>query len=340
MPQEGVVRIGLIGAGTVADYGHLPALKRLPGVELVMVADISRAKLKRAKEKFGVNGVLDYHSMLEMESIDAVSICTPVETHRKIAEDALLAGKHVFCEKPLAGTIEDSWAVVQAARKAGTVFGVDLHLRLSEDMMATKRHIDSRDIGRLEVLRFVMNWGCHGLKGPMGGRRRASLMRSGGPMLDNGVHFFDLMRWFSGSDIARMAAEGQWVERQYEYPGHVVSLSRLESGALGLVEMSFVFGHTTKDLPASSRIEIIGSDGVIANGNVYTRDGHVQLPLGRDKRFDRAYSEFLSCVRSGSMKDSPLANVEDGAKATEAALRAIQLATETRPSRGSLTRAH
>ena len=329
--DENIVRIGLIGVGTVADYGHLPALSKLPGVELVMVADISRPKLKRARDKFGVKGTLDYHKLLGRNDIDAVSICTPVDTHRKIAEDALEAGKKVFCEKPLAGSIEDAWAIVDAVKRTGNFLAVDFHLRLSEDIVATKEHIESGSIGDLEVLRFVMNWACHGVKGPMGGNRRDAFMHSGGPMLDNGVHFFDLTRYLSGSEIAHITAEGQWVEPQYEYPGHVISLSRLESGVLGLLEMSFVYGHTTKDLPASSRIEIIGSNGVIADGNVYTPDGHVQIPLGGKKRFDRVYTEFLKCVQSGEMEGSPIATAEDGAKATEASLRAIELAMESKP---------
>ncbi len=324
------VKLGLVGAGTVADYGHLPAIAASPAVELLMVADISRQNLKRARDKFGVKGTLDYRKLLAMEEIDAVSICTPVDTHREIAEAALAAGKHVFCEKPLAPTDADCEAIVRAARESDRVFAVDFHLRLSEDMLAAKRHIDDGEIGSLQVLRFVMNWGCHGTQGEAG-RRRASFMRSGGPMLDNGVHFFDLTRWLSAAEIDSMMAKGQWVEEEFEYPGHVISTSRLTSGVLALVEMSFVYGHTTKDLPASSRMEIIGSRGVVADGRVYTADGHTPIPRGGKKRFDRIYAEFLRCVRQGTMSGSPIAGAIDGARATQASLKAISLAMEGRP---------
>jgi predicted dehydrogenase len=329
MVGKETIKIGLIGAGTVADYGHLPAINRLPDLELAMIADISRANLRRAREKFGVKGTLDYTKLLEKSDIDAVSICTPVETHRRIAEDALASGKHVLCEKPLASTAEDCWELVKAVQASDSVFAVDLHLRLSEDMMAAKDHIDAGRIGKLEVLRFIMNWGAHGTRGEKG-ERRAAFMRTGGPMLDNGVHFFDLMYWLSGSEIESMVVEGQWVEEEYEYPGHVISISRLKSGVLTIHEMSFVYGHTTKDLPASSRIEIIGDDGVISGGNLYTSEGTQSLPVGGRKRFDRVYAEFARCIRSGSQMDSPLATAEDGARATEASLRANQLAMEGR----------
>ncbi len=327
------IKLGLIGVGTVADYGHLPAITDSPGAELVVVADISRRNLKRAREKFGVRGTLDYHKLLAMEETQAVSICTPVNTHRQIAQDALAAGKHVFCEKPLAATEADCEAIVEAAADSDRIFAVDFHLRLSEDMLAAKKHLDDGDIGDLQVLRFIMNWGCHGTQGEAG-KRRANFMRTGGPMLDNGVHFFDLTRWLSGAEVEKMTAQGQWVEEEFEYPGHVISVSRLTSGVLALVEMSFVYGHLAKDLPASSRMEIIGSQGVIADGRVYTPQGRTPLPRGGKKRFDRIYAEFFRCVREETMSGSTMAGAIDGARATQASLKAISLALENRPSTG------
>lgn len=196
--------------------------------------------------------------------------------------------------------------------------------------MAIRKHIDSGNIGKLEILRFVTNWACHGIRDPMGGRRREAFMRAGGPMLDNGVHFFDLTRYLSGSEIDRIHAEGQWVEPQYDYPGHVISISRLRSGVLTLMETSFVYGHTTKDLPASSRMEIIGSDGVIADGFIYGPEGHEQIPVGGRKRLDRVYEEFFSCIRTGDWTHSPIAKAVDGAKATEASLMALEIAIRNR----------
>lgn len=325
------VRFGLIGAGTVADYGHLPALSSMPEAELVLVADVSKENLARASEKFGVSGTSDYHELLERSDIEAVSICTPVETHRRIAVDAAKAGKAVLCEKPLANTAEDAQAIVEAVKETGVIFAVDYHLRVTETYMAVKSAIDSGKIGRLEVMRFVLNWGCHGIKGPMG-ERRANFMRTGGPMLDNGVHFFDLVHWYSGSEVDEIVAEGQWVEPEFEYPGHVIALARMKSGALAMLEMSFVYGHTTKDKPNADAHEVIGSDGVIDGKRIYTREGFEQLPASEEgKRFDRVYGELIRCIRCGSMEGSPLAKAEDGAKAAEAAIRAVEAAMSRKP---------
>ena len=107
----------------------------------------------------------------------------------------------MLCEKPLAATPEDAQAIADAADRAGAVFAVDFHLRLTQRCLAVKEALDRGDIGDLQVMRFVMNWACHGVEGEAGARR-ARFMEVGGPMLDNGVHFFDLVRWYSGAEVA------------------------------------------------------------------------------------------------------------------------------------------
>jgi predicted dehydrogenase len=322
---------GLIGAGTVANYGHLPAITSSPDVELLLVADISQPNLARACDKFGVAGVADYRQLLAREDIQAVSICTPAETHREIAEAALAAGKAVLCEKPLAATVADARAVAEAASRAGAIFAVDFHLRLTQRSQAIKAALRRGDIGEVAVMRFVMNWACHGVEGEAGARR-ARFMEAGGPMLDNGVHFFDLAAWYSEAQVAGVVAEGQWVEPQFEFPGHVVALARMSSGALAMVEMSFVYGHTTPTLPATGAHQILGTDGVITDTEIHTRRGAEPLPEVKEaKRFDRVYAEVARCFRAGTMADSPLATAEDGARATEASIAAVEDALRRRP---------
>ena len=325
------VRFGLIGAGTVADYGHMPALTSLPDTELVLVADISEANLARAKDRFGVEGVLDYRALLARDDIEAVSICTPADAHREIAEAAITAGEAVLCEKPLAHTIADVRAIADAARRAGCIFAVDLHRRMTKRCQAVREAVARGEIGELQIMRFVMDWACHGIEGP-DGERRARFMRVGGPMLDNGVHFFDSVRWYSGAEVASVVAQGQWVEPQFEFPGHVVALARMTNGVLAMVEMSFVYGHTVPAdaRPSISNEELIGADGVITSSHIYNHRGATPLPPEQGKQFSAVYAEFARCVRADTMEASPLATAEDGAQATEASLAAIEDAMRRR----------
>ena len=114
------IRVGIIGAGGIAQYGHLPAFRNTPGVEVVAIADINEKKLAHVAEKFGIpRRFTDYREMLEQADIDAVSICTPNYHHREMSINSLNAGKHVLCEKPVSQvkTQRPSLAAAEASSK-------------------------------------------------------------------------------------------------------------------------------------------------------------------------------------------------------------------------------
>lgn len=98
------IPIGVIGCGTVAQYGHLPAIAKTKRLSLVAVSDLDAATCKKAAGLYGVDGYADYRELLSRREIQAVSVCTRVSSHFEIVSAALKAGKHVFCEKPFADT--------------------------------------------------------------------------------------------------------------------------------------------------------------------------------------------------------------------------------------------
>ena len=103
--MEKKVRIGIIGCGGIANGKHMPALKAVDGCEMVAFCDIIIERAQAAAEKFGVEGAkayADYKELLKDESIDVIHVCTPNRSHSFITVDALEAGKHVMCEKPMA----------------------------------------------------------------------------------------------------------------------------------------------------------------------------------------------------------------------------------------------
>ena len=112
------VRIGLIGAGIIGHFDTDAALK-VPGVELVAVCDLYKGRIDAAKEKYGnqIFTTRDYRELLNRKDIDAVLICTPDHWHQRMAVDALEAGKHVYCEKPMVQKIEQGHAIIQAQKK-------------------------------------------------------------------------------------------------------------------------------------------------------------------------------------------------------------------------------
>jgi predicted dehydrogenase len=144
------VRIGLIGCGIIGHYDTDTALK-VPGVELVAVCDIYDGRLVRAKEKWGshIFTTRDYREILAKQDIDAVLICTPDHWHQKMAIDAMMAGKHVYCEKPMIQKISEGAALVKTQNSTGKVFQVGSQRASSVAILEAKKVFESGVIGEL-----------------------------------------------------------------------------------------------------------------------------------------------------------------------------------------------
>ncbi|MEO7768794.1 MAG: Gfo/Idh/MocA family oxidoreductase, partial [Ferruginibacter sp.] len=144
------IRIGLIGSGIIGHYDADTALK-VDGVELVAVCDLYTGRLDRAKEKWGSPQFTtkDYRELLAKKDIDAVLICTPDHWHQRIAIDAMNAGKHVYCEKPMIQKIEEGQAIIDTQKKTGKVFQVGSQRASSVAILEAKKYFEKGAIGEL-----------------------------------------------------------------------------------------------------------------------------------------------------------------------------------------------
>lgn len=144
------IRIGLIGCGIIGHYDTDTAL-RVAGVELAAVCDLYTGRLERAKEKWGNQLFItkDYRELLAKKDIDAVLICTPDHWHQKIAIDAMNAGKHVYCEKPMVQKIEEGAAIIATQEKTGKVFQVGSQRASSVAILEAKKYFEKGVIGEL-----------------------------------------------------------------------------------------------------------------------------------------------------------------------------------------------
>ena len=141
------VRVGLIGAGGIAQ-AHMRALQDVDEIEVVAVADIDLERANKTAEKWGIPLALeDYHDILEMDDVEAVSITTYNQAHRAPTVDALRAGKHVLVEKPMAATLEDAVAMTAAAKQSGKILMVALKARYSDTRIAAQAIADSGALG-------------------------------------------------------------------------------------------------------------------------------------------------------------------------------------------------
>lgn len=144
------IRIGLIGAGIIGHYDTDAALT-IDGVELVAACDLYTGRLDYAKEKYGKDlfTTRDYREVLARADIDAVLVCTPDHWHQRIAIDAMKAGKHVYCEKPMVQRIEDGQAIIDTQKSTGKVLQVGSQRASSVAVLEAKKALQSGVIGDL-----------------------------------------------------------------------------------------------------------------------------------------------------------------------------------------------
>src|SRR5947209_3474539 len=156
------LRVGVIGAGYWGP-NLVRNLSEVPGAVPVALVDRPEERLDAIRKRFpAVRTTTAHHELFDDRAIDAVCIATPVGTHRKLAEEAFAAGKHVFVEKPLAHTVSDAEAIVRAAERAGKTLMVGHTFVYNPAVAAVKRILDSDGIGKVHYLDSQrVNLGLH-----------------------------------------------------------------------------------------------------------------------------------------------------------------------------------
>ena len=328
------MKFGIIGCGAVTEYGHLPALNSLDGAEVMALCDINRSRLEGLAGQYHVkNTFTGYKDLLGLEELDTVVVATRIESHYPIVLDALRAGKHVLCEKPIADTVKKGWIMVEESEKTNKVLAVNFELRFGEVEREIKRHLDAGSIGEPKVFRLSYVWSAHGAQAV---RRDLFMKTGGGPIVNNGIHFFDMVRWITGKEFKEVKAEGSWVEENYDTPDYVLATVRLDDNSLAIIEQSCAYTHTSKEKDVLLEYNILGTDGSISyNYNtkklrVFTRDNTIEKEMDWGKNFSGVYKEFMRCVGKGNTDDSMLGTGEDGVIALEAALKALETAKKKR----------
>ena len=192
------LRIGLIGAGSIATNAHMTAYSRMDNVEIVAVCDIKLEKAVALAEKFGVAQVFEnYEDVLNLADIDAVDICTPNYLHSIIAVAALEKGLHVMCEKPDAINAAEAEKMKAAAQKSGKVLMVMRNNRYMMISAFLKQYIEAGKLGEIYAARC--GWQRRrGIPG-RGGWFTTKEQSGGGPLIDLGVHMIDLTMWLMGN---------------------------------------------------------------------------------------------------------------------------------------------
>jgi predicted dehydrogenase len=216
------LRFALIGCGEIGGL-RAEALKLAPGVRLAKACDVDAARGKALAAQHGVPYESDWHAALAGD-VDAVLVSTPPPLHTEMCIEALRAGKHVLCEKPLARNAEEGRKIVDAARAAKRHLATGFNYRFYPAIVTARGILDSGRIGELDHVRsyaghpggseFTHPW-VHDVK-----------VMGGGALVDNGIHILDLTRYFLG-EVAEV--------KGYR-TGHVWGFEGCEDNAFALLK--------------------------------------------------------------------------------------------------------
>ena len=192
-----LLRVGVIGLG-FGQY-HIRGYQACPDVAVETICSRTTATAQRVAKDFGISEThTDYREVLDRKDIDAVSICTPVNLHKGMVVEALQAGKHVLCEKPLGLNTEEAGDMLESARNSGMVHMTNFGWRFNGPAFRMKSLLDEGYIGKVYHLnaRYMMGYRASPRKEHSWRERR---MEAGlGAMGDLGVHLIDMTRWWIG----------------------------------------------------------------------------------------------------------------------------------------------
>ena len=270
----GTVAFGILGTGFMART-YAEALKsHVPSGRLVAVALGSRAPSLAAD--YGVAVEPSAEALLARDDIQAVIIATPHRTHLPLTQAAAAAGKHVYVEKPMAVTVAECDGMIEACRRAGVLLTVNKVTRYRESPTTAKRLIDEGRIGDLRMVRVLSSVVGYHPDDHGWGKDPAE----GGAWLDMGVHLFDALRWFTGSDVETVFAKvTDWGGSGLRRSGMAQLVMR--NGVIAQVWISFEM--PSPGLGSQSQWTFVGSEGIVES------DSYGKVRLGRGDSWDDVF---------------------------------------------------
>ena len=240
--MDRIVKIGIIGCGGIANGKHMPALSKIENVRLVAFCDLIAERAEAARERYGAEGAkvyTDYRELLADPEIEVVHVLTPNREHADITVDALHAGKHVMCEKPMAKTAADARRMYEAAKETGKKLTIGYQHRQKAESIYAKRYIDSGALGEIYYAncyairrRGTPNWGVF----------LDAEAQGGGPIIDIATHSLDLTLYLMNNYEPAIVIGKTHKKLEHPEAGNIwgdngVSTTSLEEAACAFIQM-------------------------------------------------------------------------------------------------------
>ncbi|HXE61255.1 MAG TPA: Gfo/Idh/MocA family oxidoreductase [Gemmatimonadaceae bacterium] len=233
------VRVGVVGAGAIAQVAHLPALARSRSVQLVALCDNDGPKASALGERFGVHDVYtDIEDLLESAELDAVVLTTPNHLHEPHVLSALAAGVHVLCERPLALSSRGVERILAAAARTDRMVAVANNHRFRSDVQALGSFLRGGELGKLNGIRA----GHHELRQTREGWRYRRAESGGGAFVDLGLPLLDLALWLGDyPDPVRVSAHMERARGAAAVDEALLAFIECASGMTITIDVSWSF---------------------------------------------------------------------------------------------------
>lgn len=329
-----MLKVGIIGAGRIGKVHTESICNYVKNAEVKAIADpfLSEETAAWAK-KLGVEVVTkDYHEILADPEIGAVLICSSTDTHSPISIEAIHAGKHIFCEKPIDHDVAKINEVRKALEGTGLKYQVGFNRRFDHNFEAVRNAVQAGKIGEPHIVKIT----SRDPEPPSA----AYVAVSGGMFLDMTIHDFDMARFLVGSDVEEVYVQSAvLVDPAIGEAGDVdtaVITMKMSNGALAVIDNSrrAAYGY-------DQRAEVFGSKGMVAvendsvsNAKIATADGVTgEKPLFFFlERYMQAYAKEVTAFVDAVVNDTEVpVNQDDGLKAVLIGLAATKSAKEHRP---------
>ena len=311
-----MVSVGVIGCGKIAKVRHIP--EYLNNAQAV-IAGYYDPTIERAEEQAAIHGGNVYRTieaMLEDSTIDAVSVCLANVAHAEVTVQALKAGKHVLCEKPMAASLEECVQMAETARAQRRYLMIAHNQRLSQSHRLAKQLLDSGEIGRVLTFRTVFghsgpeNRGIHRDKPVWFFDKKQAVM---GAMADLGIHKIDLMQYLLGQSVIKMIVCTAALDKK-DSVGNPISV---EDNALCILQMSEgAMGTMTASWTCYGQVEnsavIYGSEGILRIPDPWAECLFVRRKNGETARYETKEKRMGNgMINSGVIDEFISAIVED-----------------------------
>ena len=284
------LKIGIVGCGGIANQKHFPAMKANSDLcEIVAFCDIIKERAEKGAAEYGVPGARvydDYHDLLKDPEVEVVHVLTPNVAHCPITVAAFEAGKHVYCEKPMAHTSADAQQMLDAWKKSGKKFTIGYQNRFRPEVQNLKKACEAGELGDIYYgkahairRRAVPTWGVFPDKSKQGG----------GPLIDIGTHALDLTLWMmdnyepvsvTGSVFYKLgglqqATEGNlfgpWDPETYEVEDSAMGFIKMKDGTAISLEAAWAI-NMSESREASTTLCGTKAGAEIFSGMSYQQD--------------------------------------------------------------------